>query len=75
MADDNAPTTTDEAILDGALGPKSVTVDGQTTTMRSIRELIDADRYLTARNASRSRVAPFQIGRFRGSSPLGGPAS
>ena len=42
-----------DGIADAATSPKSVTIDGTTTTERSIDELIKADQYLRANKARR----------------------
>ena len=49
----------DDLILEAALGPKSVTVDGQNVTAHDLKQLIDADRHLAARKAARKPVVRF----------------
>jgi len=44
----------DQTIQDVAANPKRVTVDGNTAEQRSVREVIEADRYLASKQASRS---------------------
>jgi hypothetical protein len=46
------PTTIEEAIEKAALGPATVTIDGQTVTAKDIAQLIEADRYLAAKTAA-----------------------
>lgn len=48
------PTTPEEAIEQAALGPQSVTVDGNTVQQRSIDDLIKADKHLAAKVQMRS---------------------
>jgi len=47
-----APETPQEAIEQGALGPQSATVDGNSVTQRSLSELIEADKYLASKSAA-----------------------
>ncbi len=55
------PTTPAEAIAAAALGPKSVSVDGQTVTEHSIADLIAADRYLSQQAAATAKPLGFGI--------------
>ncbi len=50
----NEPATLEEAIAEAALGPKSVTVDGQTVEAHDPKQLIEADRYLAAKKAAKT---------------------
>jgi hypothetical protein len=45
------PQTIDEAIDRNAKGPASVTVAGETTTVKDIDQLIKADKHLAAKRA------------------------
>jgi hypothetical protein len=58
MADD-APTTIPEAIEQAALGPSSVTIAGQSTSLPSISELIKADEYQAAKAAAANPKAAY----------------
>lgn len=43
-----------DAIAESAAEPKSVTIDGYSTTGHSLPDLIEADKYLRARTAQQS---------------------
>lgn len=62
---------TQAALKSNAAGPKSVSADGQTTTQHSIREQIEADRYVAATKASRRKGLGLVFSRIR----LGGGVS
>lgn len=47
-----APQTIEDAIEQNALGPASVTVPGQTVTVKDVGQLIEADRYLASKRAT-----------------------
>lgn len=47
-----APTTTDEALEQAALGPKAVSVGNQSVTQQSVDDIIKADRYLAEKAAA-----------------------
>lgn len=47
-----APETPEEAIEQGALGPQSATVDGNSVTQRNLDELRRADQYLKSKSAA-----------------------
>ena len=47
-----APQTIEDAIEQNALGPASVTVPGQTVTVKDIDQLIKADKYLASKRAA-----------------------
>ena len=68
------PETIEDAIEQTAIGPASVTVSGdsQSTTAQSIREQIEADRYLAGKRAAASGVAGFGIRLQRIKPPGGG---
>lgn len=42
-----------DPIEEAALEPQSATVDGQTTNNRTLKDLIDADRYLEQKKAAK----------------------
>lgn len=46
------PETIEDAIEQNALGPSSVTVEGQTVTQKNIDEQIKADTYLAGKDAA-----------------------
>ncbi len=46
------PANLDAAIAETALGPRSVTVDGQTVQTHDLSDLIEADRYLASKKAA-----------------------
>jgi hypothetical protein len=58
------PTTIDEAIEQQALGPKRVTVAGQSTELPSIDELIKADNHLAGKQAAQSSSLGVRVQRF-----------
>ena len=45
----------DHAIADNAAGPAKASVDGQSVEQHTIREQIEADRYLESKRATRKR--------------------
>ena len=57
MADD--PAAREAAIQDAATTPASVASDGVAVTQRSVRDLIDADRYLGAKRAAANPARSF----------------
>lgn len=61
---DEAPTTIDEAIEQAALGPKSVTVAGQNTTLPSIDELLKAKEYESAKQAANATSLGVRYQKF-----------
>lgn len=65
------PTTPQEAIESAALAPKKVAVDGQSVEEHSIRDLIEADRYLAAKRAAANSRPHFGL-RFTKLIPPGG---
>lgn len=56
-----APATIDDAIERNALGPASVTIAGETTTVKDIDQLIKADKYLSAKRAAAAGVSGFGV--------------
>jgi hypothetical protein len=64
------PTTTDEAIEQLALGPKSVTVGNQSVTQHSADDLIKLDQYQTAKRSAAAGVTGFGL-RFQKIIPPG----
>lgn len=72
MARMTQPTTPAEAIEQGALNPRSVTVGDTSATAQSIPDLIEADRYLASRTAARTPPAGFGIRVQRIKPPGGG---
>lgn len=42
----------DEQIAENAAAPKSITIDGETVTEHSLKEQIEADKYLAGKNAA-----------------------
>ncbi len=51
----------ERVIKDAAESPKSVEIDGQRAEGRPLTELIEADRYLSAKRAMRSRKGGIRI--------------
>lgn len=45
----------DHAIADNAAGPAKASVDGQSVEQHTIRDQIEADRYLESKRATRKR--------------------
>lgn len=46
------PTSPEEAVEAASLAPKKVAVDGQSVEEHSIKDLIEADRYLSAKRST-----------------------
>lgn len=65
--DDDAPTTIAEAILEAALNPKSVFVDGERVEARSIDELIKAEQHANAKEVA--ALGGWPLKRFKISPP------
>jgi hypothetical protein len=59
------PTPLSETIAVAAAQDRTVTVDGTTTTAHSLREQIEADKYLRGLEAKRSRRLPLRIHRIK----------
>lgn len=55
------PENVEEALQQAALGPKSISVDGQATTEHSLKDLIEADRYLAAKRSQSAAPKGFGI--------------
>lgn len=62
-------------IEEAAAGPKSVTVDGETTIARSIDELIQADKYLAAKTAAAQGRGGLRFSKFVPGGAAGTPIS
>lgn len=61
MRDMTTPTTPQEAIESAALGPKSISVDGQIVTEHSLPDLIAADRHLAQKASQAASPRGFGI--------------
>lgn len=48
-----------------AAKPKQITIDGNTVSQHSLKELIDADRYLRQQTASDQGKRPFTLFKLR----------
>lgn len=66
------PTTPQEAIESAALAPKRVAVDGQVVEEHSIKDLIEADRYLARKTSQAAAPVGFGIRVQRMVPPGGG---
>lgn len=52
----------EEELIDTALNPASIHIDGQSITTQSITDLIKLDEYLSKKRSRRSKVGPiFQM--------------
>lgn len=51
----------DETIEDLATAPREFEADGQKVQERSLRELIEADKYLTQKKRAQSGKPPFRV--------------
>ena len=49
-----AASVIETAIIDAAAGPKSASVDGNSTTARDLNEMIAADKYVAQKTAAAS---------------------
>jgi hypothetical protein len=54
----------DQSILDNAVGPKSAESDGQKVEQHSLKDQIEADRYLNAKKAMKNKNFGLKIGRI-----------
>ncbi len=54
-----------QTIQDAAAGPAKVSVDGTTAEARPLPELIEADKYLAAKRARKSRRFPTRMAKTR----------
>ncbi len=53
--------TIPQAIIDAANAPAEATVDGESVKSHSIKDLIEADRYLASKNATASPRKSIRI--------------
>lgn len=67
-----APTTTEEALAQAALGPQSVTVDGNNVTQRSLDEIRRQDQYEASKRAASAGQGLFGMRTRIGVPPEGG---
>ncbi len=65
------PSTVPEAIKQNALGPSSVTNGAQSVSQHSLRDQIEADRYLATKTAAANERKGFGI-RIQRIKPPGG---
>jgi len=61
MAEDSPLSQT---IVDRASDAESVTIDGTTTRERTLHDLIEADRYLSARSAAKGNKLPIRLAKI-----------
>jgi hypothetical protein len=54
----------DESIKDNAVGPKSAESDGHKVEQHSIKEQIEADRYLNSKQAMKKKGWGLRIGKM-----------
>lgn len=54
-----------DEIIESASSAQTVNVDGTTTTARSLKELIEADRYIADQNAAASRRLPVRVHKIK----------
>lgn len=59
-------------ISESAQSPKQVTHDGVTTIQHSLKDQIEADKYLTSRRATRRRAFPIKMAKVVPGSATGG---
>lgn len=57
----------DQKIKDNASGPKSAESDGQKVEQHSIKDQIEADRYLNSKQAMKRRTIGFKISKMSSS--------
>lgn len=50
------PANIEHAIRDNAMGPSEASVDGQTVKQHSLRDQIEADRYVSAKRAVKQKL-------------------
>lgn len=55
----------DEKIISSASGPKKVDIDGQVVEQHSLSDLIELDKYLSAKKAVKSRHGGLRISKMR----------
>lgn len=58
------PEELEQAIKDNAAGPARAAVDGQSVEQHSLRDQIDADRYLASKEAVRRKDRGLRITRL-----------
>ena len=56
--------TLEEVLIENASAPKSAEVDGQKVEQHSLKELIEADRYVTSKKAIKSRNSGLKISKL-----------
>jgi hypothetical protein len=61
-----------DTIKQAAADPKSAAADGVSTTAHSLRDMIEADKYLDAKNAAKATKLPVRVSRVRSGPPGGG---
>jgi hypothetical protein len=62
--------TLEEVLIENASAPKSAEVDGQKVEQHSLKELIEADRYVTVKKAMKSRNSGLKISKLSHSGAL-----
>ncbi|MCL4742271.1 MAG: hypothetical protein KJZ54_08715 [Phycisphaerales bacterium] len=58
------PEELEQAIKDNAAGPAKAAVDGQSVEQHSLRDQIDADRYLASKEAVRRKDRGLRLTRL-----------
>lgn len=58
------PENIEEKIIENALGPKSMDVDGQRIEQHSPKDLIELDRYLSSKKAVRSHHGGLRVSKM-----------
>jgi hypothetical protein len=56
--------TLEEVLIENASAPKSAEVDSQKVEQHSLKELIEADRYVTSKKAMKSRNSGLKISKL-----------
>ena len=56
--------TTEDALESAMRQPKTIEVDGQKVENRDVSDLIEADRYLASKKATRGRRCPVRLTRM-----------
>ena len=62
--------TIEEVLIENASAPKSAEVDGQKVEQHSLKELIEADRYVTSKKATKSRTSGLKFNKLSHSGAL-----
>lgn len=57
--------TTDEILKETLENPASVSVDGQSVSQHNLKDVIEADRYLASKAASRSGKPGIRLFKFK----------